>query len=141
MKTPIHLWFVGVASLLWNLMGVIDYTMTQTHNRAYMAQFTPEQIAYFANFPAWVVGFWALAVWSALLGSILLLMRRGSAVMVFALSFAAMVVTMFHNYVLSDVSFSSVTGPETKWFSLAIFLAALGLWFYARWLRKARVLR
>lgn len=141
MKTPVHLWFVAVASLLWNLMGVVDYAMTQMHNPAYMAQFTPEQLAYFTSFPAWVVGFWALAVWLALLGSVLLLMRRGAAVMVFALSFAAMVVTMFYNYVLSDVSFSSITGPETKWFSLAIFLAALGLWLYARWMRKARVLR
>jgi len=140
-KTPIHLWFVAVASLLWNLMGVVDYAMTQMHNPAYMAQFTPEQLAYFTSYPAWVVGFWAAAVWSALLGSVLLLMRRGAAVIVFAFSFAAMLVTMFYSYVLSEVSFSSVTGPETKWFSLAIFLAALGLWFYARWMRQARVLR
>lgn len=141
MTTPIHLWFVAVASLLWNLMGVVDYSMTQMHNPAYMAQFTPEQVAYFTNQPAWFVGFWALAVWSALLGSVLLLMRRRSAVIVFALSLAAMVVTMFHTYVLSAVPFSSVAGPEAKWFSSAIFLAAMGLWFYARWMRKARVLR
>ncbi len=141
MKTPVHLWFVAVASLLWNLMGVVDYSMTQMHNPAYMAQFTPEQVAYFTSFPAWIVGFWALAVWSALLGSVLLLMRRGAAVLVFALSFAAMLVTMVHNYLLSNVSFTDITGPETIWFSLAIFVAALGLWLYARWLRTAGVLR
>ena len=110
-------------------MGVVDYSMTQMHNPAYMAQFTPEQVAYFTNQPAWFVGFWALAVWSALLGSVLLLMRRRAAVIVFALSLAAMVVTMFHTYVLSAVPFSSVAGPEAKWFSSAIFLAAMGLWF------------
>ena len=50
-------------------------------------------------------------------------------------------VVLLDGHVLAEVSLSSVTGPETKWFSLAIFLAALGLWLYARWMRKARVLR
>lgn len=140
LRTPVHLWLVGVVGLLWNLMGTIDYTMTQTRNAAYLAQFTPEQLAYFSSFPAWVVGFWALAVWSALLGSVLLLLRRQAAVMVFAISFFAMLVTMVHSYVLTDPAFSDVVGTQDKLFSLAIFVAALGQWFYARRMRMARVL-
>jgi len=33
----------------------MDYVMTQTKNEAYMSGFTPEQLAFFYSFPAWVV--------------------------------------------------------------------------------------
>lgn len=122
-------------------MGAVDYTMTQTQNQAYMAQFTPEQLAYFTSFPAWVVAFWAIAVWSALLGSILLLLRRGAAVPVFAVSFIAMLVTMGQNYLLADVSPSDISGAGATWFTLAICLVALGLLLYSRRMRSSGVLR
>ena len=35
--TPLHLWVIGALSLLWNCIGAFDYTMTQTHNDAYLA--------------------------------------------------------------------------------------------------------
>ena len=40
LKTPVHLYVVGVASLLWNAGGAFDYFMTQTKNEEYMANFT-----------------------------------------------------------------------------------------------------
>ena len=46
-KTPWHLWAVGIISLLWNAFGAFDYVMTKLKNPAYMAAFTPEQQAYF----------------------------------------------------------------------------------------------
>ena len=39
-KTPWHLWVVGVLSLLWNMIGAFDFYMTQTHNAAYLKNFT-----------------------------------------------------------------------------------------------------
>src|SRR3546814_17451825 len=48
-KTPWHLWVVGGLSLLWNAIGAFDYTMTKMDNAAYLAGFTPEQIAYFQS--------------------------------------------------------------------------------------------
>jgi hypothetical protein len=42
-KTPLHLWIVGILALLWSLLGAVDYIMTQTKNKAYMSQFTPER--------------------------------------------------------------------------------------------------
>jgi hypothetical protein len=141
MKTPIHFWIVSVVSLLWNLMGTVDYTMTQTKNSAYLAQFTPEQLAYFASFPAWAVGFWATAVWFALLGSVLLLLRQRAAFPVFFVSFCAMLVTMVQNYFFSSVPLSDVSGPGAIWFSLAICLIAFGLVVYSRRMIRSGVLR
>ena len=32
LKAPIHLWIVGILSLLWNSFGGYNYTMTRTRN-------------------------------------------------------------------------------------------------------------
>ena len=45
-KTPWHLWLVGILGLLWSTMGATDYFMTQTGNEAYLSNFTPEQLAF-----------------------------------------------------------------------------------------------
>ena len=29
MKTPVHLWIVGIVTLLWNALGAANYLMTQ----------------------------------------------------------------------------------------------------------------
>ncbi len=140
MRTPLHLWIIASLSLFWNLIGAADYTLTRTRAEFYMAGFTPEQIAYFTGFPLWVQGAWALAVWSSVAGSLLLLLRSGRAAAVFAFSFAAMLVTAFHNYMLDDVRLSDIAGPEAIWFSLAIAVVALGEWLYARRMRQTGVI-
>jgi hypothetical protein len=131
---------IGVVTLLWNAMGAYDYLMTQTRNADYLARFTPEQVAYFTGFPAWVDGTWALAVWGGVLGSVLLLWRRRLAVPVLAVSLGAMVITTVHNYVLSD-GLQIMEGPGPLLFSVAIFLVAVGLLLYARAMARRRVLR
>lgn len=140
MRTPLHLWIIASLSLFWNLIGAADYTLTQMRADFYLAGFTPEQIAYFTSFPAWVQGAWALAVWSSVAGSLLLLARSGWAVAVFAFSFAAMLVTALHNYLLDDVRLSDIAGPEAIWFSLAIAVVALSEWLYARRMRQTGVI-
>ena len=78
-KTPWHLWVVGFVSLLWNSVGGFSYTMTRLGmlERLGMGE---EEIAYFASAPAWSNFFWALGVWGAILGSILILLRSRFAV-------------------------------------------------------------
>lgn len=129
--TPKHLWIMGVISLLWNVVGAFDYLMTKTRNEAYMSKFTPEQLEYFYGFPAWVTGFWAIAVWGAVLGSILLLLRKRLAVPVFAISLVTMVITTIYNYGLSD-GYNIMGGAGPLIFSIVIFLIATGLLVYAR---------
>lgn len=141
MKTPWHIWAVGGITLLWNAMGAMDYVMTQTRNTAYMAAFTREQLDFFYSFPSWVQGTWAIAVWGGVLGSLLLLLRHRAAVPVFALSFLAMLATSLHNFVLSEVTMTEVTGPEALAFSAVIFVVALVLYLYARAMRGRGHLR
>ena len=140
MKTPWHLWVVGIVTLLWNAMGAFDYLMTKLRVESYMANFTPEQLDFFYGFPAWVTVTWAIAVWGSVLGSVLLLLRRGLAVMVFAISFLGMAVTSFHNFFLSDVSMAELMGPAAIGFSAAIFIVGVLLIVYSRAMRQRGVL-
>jgi hypothetical protein len=138
-RTPWHLWVVGVIALLWNAIGAFDYVMTETKNAVYMSAFTPEQLAFFYGFPAWVVAAWAIAVWGGVLGALLLLLRRRLAVWVFLASLVAMVVTTFHNYVLSN-GLEIFRDAGSRGFTAVIFAIALGLFLYARAMHKRGVL-
>jgi hypothetical protein len=122
-------------------MGAYDYLMTQTQNEAYMSRFSPEQLEYFYGFPAWVVAFWAIAVWGSVLGSILLLLRKRLAAPVFLVAFLSMVVTTFHNYVLSDGLEMMGGSAFPLILSAVIFVVAFLLYLYARKMAASGVLR
>ncbi len=130
-KTPWHIWVVGIVSLLWNAMGALDYAMTQFRVESYMGQFTEEQLAFFYSFPSWVQATWAIAVWGAVLGSILILLRKKLAVPVFWVALIAMVLTSIHNFFLSEVSMTDIAGTGALVFSLAIFVVSVLLVIYA----------
>ena len=137
-KTPVHLWIVGVLALLWNAMGAMDYVMTQTENEAYMEAFTPEQLEFFYGFPAWLVAFWAVAVWGGVLGALLLLLRKGLAVPVLVVSFVTMLVTAIRNFAFA--AGMEVMGTTGLVFSVAIFVIALLLVLYAKAMTRKGVL-
>lgn len=137
-KAPIHLWIVGIISLLWNAVGAFDYSATQMKLDFYMSQFTPEQLDYFYAFPAWVDAGWALGVWGALLGSLALLMRKAFAVWLFGISILGMAATSVYTFVLTDAS--GVAEQGALMFTIVIWVIALFLFFYAKAMATRRVL-
>ena len=140
-KTPWHLWLVGVLLTSWNLMGALDFTMTQMKAEAVMKALTPEQLAYLNGFPSWAVAFWGLGTWGALLGSLLLLLRRGFAVTLFGASIVGAVVTDIYSYILTDSLKVMHGGPGALVFSAFILVVAVLLLVYARAMRRRGVLR
>ncbi len=138
-RTPWHLWLIGVVAFLWNSIGAMDYVMTQTRNEDYMSGFTPEQLAFYYGMPAWVDAFWAIGVWGGVIGALLLLFRLRHAIWAFLASLIAVVVTTFHNYVLSNGM--EVSGDAfSLGFTAVIFLVALALFLYARAMQKQKIL-
>jgi hypothetical protein len=73
---PWHLWLVGIVGGLWSLMGVISFMLTQMNVEAVMSGFPPQQRAYFESFPLWADAFWALGVFSGVIGCLLLLLKN-----------------------------------------------------------------
>lgn len=128
-RTPIHLWIVGIAALLWNAVGVFDYVATQIRYEPYMSQFTPEQLEYFYGFPAWVNVVWAVGLGTALFGSVALLLRKRWAVPMFGASLAAMAVTSVYTLVLTEGM--AIMGTEGAVFSLIVWMVGILLLVYA----------
>jgi hypothetical protein len=137
-RTPVHLWIIGVLSLLWNLMGAFDYVATHFKIDFYTSQFTPEQLAYFSGFPAWAVAGWAFGVWGAVAGSIGLLLRRKWSVWAFAVSLAGMLVSSIYTLGLSDGAQMMGTGGVI--FTVIIWAAAIFLLVYSRAMANRGVL-
>lgn len=131
-KTPWHIWAVGIGSLLWHAGGAMDYIMTKTRNEAYLAQMPPEQLAFLENFPAWLTPFWAIAVWGAVLGSLLILARKRLAAPVFIVAFLSMVVVTIHNLFLATPSAMDMMNSFQMVFTLAIFVVAILMIVYSR---------
>ena len=136
--TPWHLWAVGMLALLWNGFGGYDYVMTQTNNAAYLAQFTPEQRAYFDSFPMWMEAIWAIGVWGGVLGSVLLLMRSKWAFHAFLASLVAFAVSVVYGQTSGGAAVMGTTGVV---FSAVIFLLGLGFVMYSRMMSRKGVLR
>ncbi|MCA8867715.1 MAG: hypothetical protein KDA67_03625 [Rhodobacteraceae bacterium] len=139
--TPLHLWIIGVLSLMWNMSGAGDYLMAKFSADAYLAMMSPLQQVYFRNFPVWVHACWGFGVWGAVLGSILLLMRSRWAMAAFAVSLVAMILNIFYGYVLADPAVYQISGIRSIVFSVVILVVAVFLLHYARHMRKAGVLR
>ena len=138
--TPWWFWAVAVASLAWNSGGPIDWVMTKTHNASYLAAMTPEQQAWLATYPAWMEVAWALGVWGAVLGSVLLLARSRFAVAVFAVSLAGLVVGTIYQYGLSAMP-ASLKTPGGIGFTAALWVVASALVWFAIRMRARGILR
>ena len=104
MKSPWHLWLIGVIAVLFNAIGVFDFVMSMAQGAKYQASagMTPDQIAHYQQMPGWMTAVWAVGVFGAFLASILLLARRKLALPVFVLSLAAFLVSVLYTYVLTN---------------------------------------
>ncbi|WP_235537594.1 hypothetical protein [Sphingopyxis sp. Root214] len=140
-KTPWHLWVVGAVSLIWNAFGAMDYTMTKMGNAEYLAAFTPEQQAYFASFPVWANIGWALGVWGALLGSLLLLVRSRHAVTAFLVSLIGLALSSVYQFGMHYGDLMRMFGAFPMIFTAVIWVIAIGLFLYARSQAAKGVLR
>ena len=140
-KTPTGFWIISGLSLLWNAFGAFDYVMTQTRNPAYLAQFTPEQRAYFDSFPVFMEASWALGIWGAVAGSVLLLLRNRHAVTAFGLSLVGLLVSTIWQFGLSGADMARIFGTGPMAMTALIWIVAIALFVFARKKRAQGLLR
>ena len=137
LRTPMHLWVVGILSLLWNCFGAYDYTMTRMRNMDYLASMTPPGIdpnvmlAYLDGMPLYAQFGWGLGVWGALIGSILLLMRNRFAVWAFGASIVGMMLS-FGDMVLGPPMPGSDNAGIMKYMPVIIVVLGIAQFAYAR---------
>ncbi len=140
-RTPWHLWLVGVIATLFNAIGVFDFVMSIARGATYQASvgMTPEQIAHYQQMPGWMMVVWAVGVFGAFLASLLLLMRNRLAGPVFIVSLAAFLVSVFYTYVLTNGG--AIMGRQMAVTSAVIALLLVLFAAYARFMAGRGVLR
>ena len=110
-----------------------------------MAQMPAEQVTAYldtlANYPFWVSLAWALGVWGAVAGSILLLVRSRFAGLAFVLSFIGMIGNLIYGLLLSPTPMTQMMSGAAALFSLAIIVVSILLIVYARRMTAKGVLR
>lgn len=141
-RTPVHLWIVGILSLLWNCFGAYDYTMTRMRNMDYLAQMGDPKVIlnWVDSLPFYAQIGWGLGVWSALLGSVFLLMRSRYALYAFAVSLVGMALSFGGQYFGPPLPAEMNTGAM-KYMPFVIVIIGLAQAWYAWRETKAGVLR
>jgi hypothetical protein len=140
-NTPWHLWLVGVIAVLFNAIGAFDHVMSMAQGASYMASagMTPAQIAHYREMPTWMMAAWAIGVWGAMLGSVLILLRNKRAFLAFAVSLAAFLASLIYTYALTDGG--EIMGGQMAITSVVITALLLLFMWYSWLMRKRGVLR
>ncbi|MEK9630076.1 MAG: hypothetical protein VW455_13785 [Nitrospinota bacterium] len=101
-KTHWSFWVSGAITLLFNIMGVLNF----------FVQMDPESLAAFPEHyrpiiegrPAWATAAFALSVFGASLGCVLLLLKKAFALHVFYASLLGVVASMMHIFLVAGFS-------------------------------------
>jgi hypothetical protein len=120
--------------------------MTKTQGAKYIATTMPgvdanAALAWINGMPMYAQIGWALGVWLALLGSILLLIRSRWAVWSFGLSLLGAVLSLGYQIALAPPMPGATESPMMKIMPAVILVIAVALFLYARALEKKGVLR
>ena len=139
--TPMHLWVVGILSLLWNAFGAADYTMTELGSLAWfqMMGLGAEELGWTRSFPAWVVAAWAVGVWGSVAGALLLLARSRHAATAFLLALIGAAVSFAYQFTAEDKP-TSMEGGAAVAMPVVIMILIVAQWYYARRQAAAGVL-
>jgi hypothetical protein len=144
-RTPVHLWIVGILSLLWSCFGCYDYTMTRMRNADYIASAMPGvdpnvALAWVDSMPMYAQVGWGLGVWLGLLGSVLLLIRSRYAVWAFGISFVGAILSLGYQIALAP-PLPGADSPMMKVIPYVVLIICGFLVWYAYSMEKKGVLR
>ncbi len=141
MRTPIHLWIVGILALIWNMGGVFDYIAVKFRIESYISQMPEGGMAFLEAAPPWYSAAWAIGVWFSLIGALLLLLRSRVAGSAFAMSFLGLVIASVYSFGIADSSPMRDAGAGAMIFTVAIYIVLILLFIYARAMTRRGVLR
>lgn len=134
-KPPLHLWPVGILSLLWNAWGAFLALAAQTGSLPHLRD---EERAYFAAQDTWLVIVADMGLAAGLAGALALLLQHRSAVWLFLAAF--LIIALANLYDLAAGTSPMIRFPQTIPVTLFV-LVLMGLQvIYARAMRRRGVL-
>lgn len=127
-KVPTWFWIVAVLALLWELMGVGSYLYHVTMSAEAIAALPEGQRDLMNATPSWVMGAFAIAVFSGLAGAVGLVLRRKWAKPLLILSLVAAVIQF--GWVFLVFKAHETLGPSSAVFpGIIIVIGAFLVWF------------
>lgn len=129
-KPPVWFWVVSVIALLWNLMGVYNYLYQAFNQVAILESLDQAQREVFEGTPAWATAAFALAVFTGLIGSIGLLLRKKWAKPLFVVSLITAVVQFIHWLFISGAV--EAFGPSTYTMPIIVVIIGIYLIFFSK---------
>jgi hypothetical protein len=114
-------WAIGAVALIWNVMGVINFFVQM--NPDALSAYRESERAIIEGRPAWATGGFAIAVFSGVLGCLLLLLRKPAAFYLFIASLLGVIVTMTHTLSIGiDFGLGEILGIILMQLVVAAFL-------------------
>lgn len=130
-KPNIVFWVIGIAALLWNILGVGAYLAQAYMPEEALTLLSEGEQNYYTNYPSWATASFAIGVFGGLLGCIALLMRKKITIILFTLSLLGVLGQQVYNFFIQeDVELGAVAmiGP--------IFIIIVA--FFLMWYSKAQ---
>tara|TARA_R100001377_G_scaffold84872_1_gene69456 strand:- start:869 stop:1309 length:441 start_codon:yes stop_codon:yes gene_type:complete len=130
MQAPRSFWLVASVSLIWNLIGVMNYLFTVTVSPQTLATMSEAQRVQYTDVPVFVTSCFAIAVFSGVLGSVFLLLRKALSVSLFLVSLVAIILQMSLGVLLTPML--AAQGPIALAFPVLLIACAVFFFWYAR---------
>jgi hypothetical protein len=134
-KAPWHLWVVAGLTLLWNASGAYTILMARAGR---LSGLSADEAAYYAAQPFWFVLVVDVALFAPMAGAVALLLRHRSAVWLFGLSLAAVLIT--DTYDLAAGTSRALANNAAMIVTGLIALIALLQLLYARAMKNREVI-
>lgn len=128
-KPTTGFWLIGVAALIWNLLGVMSYIMQAYMTEEALAALPENEQALYTDLPAWVTAAFAIAVFGGALGCVFMLLRKKLAVRLFQFSLIGIMVQMTYNLFMSNAA--EVYGPGGVIMPIMVLIIGFFLVWYA----------
>ena len=100
-RPAISFWIISAIALLWNLTGIMSFAMNITMSSEALSALPDAQRELYENTPVWLKFVFGVAIFSGVLGCILLLMRKSSAIRIFIVSLIAILIQMLYSLFLT----------------------------------------
>lgn len=131
---PRSYWIISGLALLWNLVGVAAYVGQVTMTAEALDALPEAQRVMIENTPVWATSAFATATTAGVLGCLLLIVRSSWAVPMFLLSLGAVLVQMYHAFVLANAI--ELFGAAAIAQPALIIAIGVGLIWYSRYAKE-----
>ena len=129
-KTSTGFWVIAIIATIWNIMGVFQYLSFTYLKDEMTATMTDPEIALVDGLPSWYIGVFAIAVFTGLIASLLLLLRKKWATSIFLISMIAIIIQM--GYWLFVTGAMDVYGSEAFLMPIIVIIIGVFLYLYSK---------